>query len=140
MHCVCNVCPQGFQSLQLYTQGINACMIPGAVDLEHAMVLYQQLSLKGLKPDKKLFACLMSCAGTSGQVDLAFQLLSDMYAEGLAPTSTTCSGLIHACLCHGNLSVARKVYDLCRQQSVFPVISQFNRLMDWYAKDFRWVC
>lgn len=126
---------QGFQSLKLYTQAINACTIPGAVDLEHAMVLYQQLNLKGMKPDRKLFACLMGCAGSAGQLDVAFQLLSDMHSEGVYPSTTVCSGLIHSCLLHGNISVARKVYDLCRQQQVYPGISQFNRLMDWYAKD-----
>lgn len=128
---------QGFSSLQLYTQAISACMVPGAVDLPHAVQLYQQVSLKQFKPDKKLYACLMSLAGKAGQLDFAFQLLNDMHAEGLAPTSTICSGLVHACLQQGSLPLARKVYDLCRQQRVFPGISQFNRMMDWYAKDFR---
>lgn len=30
-----------------------------------------------------------------------------------------------------------QVYDSCRQHGVFPGLSQFNRLMDWYATSNR---
>lgn len=31
----------------------------------------------------------------------------------------------------------RKVYDFCSQRGVYPEISQFNRMMDWYTVEFR---
>jgi hypothetical protein len=37
----------------------------------------------------------------------------------------------------GNVSLARRVYDLCARQGVLPVPSQFNRLMDVYASEGR---
>ena len=36
------------------------------------------------------------------------------------------------------MALARRVYDLCAKQSVYPVPSQFNRMMDVYASEFRW--
>lgn len=79
----------------------------------------------------------MAVAGHAGYLHLAFGLMEEMTAEGLPPTSTTMSALIYACLVQGNIELARKVYDLCRARDVYPVLSQYNRLMDYYATHFR---
>ena len=36
-----------------------------------------------------------------------------------------------------DLTIMRKVYDFCSQRGVYPEISQFNRMMDWYTVEFR---
>ncbi len=36
------------------------------------------------------------------------------------------------------MALARRVYDLSAKQGVYPVPSQFNRMMDVYASEFRW--
>lgn len=47
------------------------------------------------------------------------------------------SAVMHACLEQDNVALARRVYDLCSRQGVYPVPSQFNRLMDVYASESR---
>ena len=36
-----------------------------------------------------------------------------------------------------DLTIMRKVYDFCSQRGVYPALSQFNRIMDWYTVEFR---
>lgn len=42
-------------------------------------------------------------------MQVAFDLLEDMRASGLAPSTPTCSALIYACLQNNNFAAARKV-------------------------------
>lgn len=131
--------PQGFTTeVRLYTQAMSACMLrfPGA--WERALEIYSALQRASVRPDKKFFACLIAVAGRCGRLDTAFELLTDMAAEGIRPSGTTVSAVVHACLTAGNLALARRVYDLCARQGVYPVPSQFNRMMDVYASEKRW--
>jgi hypothetical protein len=47
---------------------------------------------------------------------VAFDLLEDMRASGLTPSTPTCSSLIYACLQNNNFAAARKV-SLCQRQA-----------------------
>ncbi|KAG2495157.1 hypothetical protein HYH03_006765 [Edaphochlamys debaryana] len=123
--------------VKLYTQALSACMLPQPNAWDRAREIYSALQRGSVKPDKKFFAALMAVAGRWGRPDTALELISDMAAEGIRPSSTTVSALIHACLDVGNVAAARRVYDLCTRQGVYPVPSQFNRLMDIYASEFR---
>lgn len=93
-----------------------------------------------MRPDKKFYAALMAVAGHAGHLHLAFGLMDEMMAEGIPPSTSTMSALIGACLVQGNIELARKVYDLCRARDVYPGLSQYNRMMDYYATHFRCVC
>jgi hypothetical protein len=42
-------------------------------------------------------------------LQVAFDLLEDMRASGLTPSTPTCSSLIYACLQNNNFAAARKV-------------------------------
>lgn len=55
--------------------------------------------------------CLFVSA--AGRLDLAFEMLSDVQAEGVLPGSTVCSGLILACIKDRRFDLAQKVYDIC---------------------------
>lgn len=44
-------------------------------------------------------------------LQVAFDLLEDMRASGLTPSTPTCSALIYACLQNNNFAAARKVGD-----------------------------
>lgn len=48
-------------------------------------------------------------------MQVAFNLLEDMRASGLTPSTPTCSALIYACLQNNNFAAARKVrpYHAC---------------------------
>lgn len=50
-------------------------------------------------------------------------------------STTLANGLLYAA--HKDLGLMRKVYALCAQQGVYPEVSQFNRLMDWYTEQGR---
>ncbi|KXZ51095.1 hypothetical protein GPECTOR_14g78 [Gonium pectorale] len=129
---------KGFVSeVKLYTQALSACMLPLPGAWERALEIYAALQRASVRPDKKFFACLMAVAGRCGRLDSAFELLSEMAAEGIRPSGTSVSALIHACMDRGNLGLARRVYDLCARQGVYPVVSQYNRMMDVYASECR---
>ncbi|GLC36947.1 hypothetical protein PLESTB_000175400 [Pleodorina starrii] len=131
---------KGFQSeVKIYTQALSACMLPLPHAWERAQDIYAALqrASPAVRPDKKFFACLMAVAGRCGRLDTSFELLTEMAAEGIRPSSTTVSAIIYACLERGNLALARRVYDLCARQGVYPVLSQFNRMMDVYASECR---
>ncbi|GLI62167.1 hypothetical protein VaNZ11_004747 [Volvox africanus] len=129
---------KGFQSeVKIYTQALSACMLPLPHAWERAQDVYAALQRASVRPDKKFFACLMAVAGRCGRLDTSFELLTEMAAEGIRPSSTTISAIIYACLERGNLALARRVYDLGVRQGVYPVLSQFNRMMDVYASECR---
>ncbi|GFR52105.1 hypothetical protein Agub_g14618 [Astrephomene gubernaculifera] len=129
---------RGFTTeVKIYTQALSACMLPIPHAWERALDIYSALQRCAVRPDKKFFACLMAVAGRCGRLDTAFEVLSEMAAEGIRPSGTSVSAIMHACLNRGNVGLARRVYDLCARQGVFPVQSQFNRLMDVYAMEFR---
>eukprot|EP00198_Chlamydomonas_reinhardtii_P001964 XP_001691300.1 protein with PPR repeats [Chlamydomonas reinhardtii] len=130
---------KGFESeVKLYTQALSACMLPFPGAWDRAQAIYSALQrCTSVRPDKKFFACFMAVAGRCGRMEVVFELLTEMAAEGIRPSSTSVSGIIHACLDQGNVALARRVYDLCAKQSVYPVPSQFNRMMDVYASEFR---
>ncbi len=91
--------PQGFtHEVKLYTQAISACMVPGAYSWEGALKLYYAMQRAGVKPDKKFFACLVAVAGRTGQLEAVFELVQDMAGEGMAPSSSTASAMVYACL------------------------------------------
>lgn len=113
-------------------------MLPMPHAWERSQDIYAALQRASVRPDKKFFACLMAVAGRCGRLDISFELLTEMAAEGIRPSSTTISAIIYACLERGNLMLARRVYDLCARQGVYPVLSQLNRMMDVYASDCRW--
>ena len=81
----------------------------------------------------RLPACLPACLLTQ----VAFELLADMRASGLRPSTATCSALIYACLVNGDLPAARKVYDTLLARGVTPHISQYNALLEQYALRFQ---
>lgn len=66
-------------------------------------------------------------------MQVAFDLLEDMRATGLTPSTPTCSALIYACLQNNNFAAARKVYDTLIGRGVPPHISQYNALLEQYA-------
>lgn len=47
-------------------------------------------------PDRKFYAALIATAGMAGRLDYACLLLTNMSAEGIPPTMSTCSALVHA--------------------------------------------
>jgi hypothetical protein len=53
--------------------------------------------------DVEILLVLLVCA------QVAFNLLEDMRASGLTPSTPTCSALIYACLQNNNFAAARKV-------------------------------
>lgn len=55
--------------------------------------------------------------------------------DRLVMSTTLANGLLYAA--HKDLGLMRKVYALCAQQGVYPEVSQFNRLMDWYTEQGR---
>ncbi|MEW5300679.1 MAG: hypothetical protein WDW36_003593 [Sanguina aurantia] len=115
----------GHKAVEIYTQAISACKIPGCVDWDRALSIFtlMQVGATGCAPDKKFYAALMAVAGHAGHLHLAFGLMDEMMAEGIPPQH-----LHH---------LARKVYDLCRARDVYPGLSQYNRMMDYYATHFR---
>jgi pentatricopeptide repeat protein len=70
-------------------------------------------------------------------MQVAFDLLEDMRASGLKPSTSTCSALMYACLQNGNFAAARKVYDTLIVRGVPPHISQYNALMEQYALKYQ---
>ncbi|EFJ49645.1 hypothetical protein VOLCADRAFT_104228 [Volvox carteri f. nagariensis] len=129
---------KGFQSeVKIYTQALSACMLPLPHAWERAQDIYPAMQRASVRADKKFFACLMAVAGRCGRLDTSFELLTEMAAEGIRPSATTISAIIYACLERGNLALARRVYDLGARQKVYPVLSQFNRMMDVYASECR---
>lgn len=67
------------------------------------------------------------------RLQVAFDLIEDMRASGLKPSTASCSALIYACLQNNNFKAARKVYDTLVARSVPPHIKQYNALMEQYA-------
>ncbi|MEW5313850.1 MAG: hypothetical protein WDW38_005383 [Sanguina aurantia] len=114
---------QGHKAVEIYTQAISACKIPGCVDWDRALSIFTLMQRNRVRPDKKFYAALMAVAGHAGHLHLAFGLMDEMMAEGIPPQH-----LHH---------LARKVYDLCRARDVYPGLSQYNRMMDYYATHFR---
>lgn len=96
-------------------------MVDGAVDMKRALEIYNMMQRKGVSPDKKFYSALIGVAGKADRLDLGLELLTDMTAEGIKPSSTTCSALLYACLNNINapvsrLELGRRVYDLCAAQ------------------------
>ncbi len=111
---LCTLGVQGHEkSVELYTQAVSACKLRGAVDLDTALKIYAHMQLNQIQPDKKFFAALIATAGAAGRLDLAFEMLTDVQAEGVVPGSTVCSGLILACIKDRRFHLAQKVYNLC---------------------------
>ena len=69
----------------------------------------------------------MCHVGKAGRLERVFEMLEDMSAAGLEPGSTVISGVIHACLLCGDLTTARRAYNLSMQHNIIPVLSQYNR-------------
>jgi len=125
---------EGFtQHVELYTQAVSACKLEGNVNLEAALGVYARMQRAGVAPDATFFSALIAVAGKAGQPERALEVLTDTEAEGISMDESMCSALIYACALHKHFSLARSVYDLCAAQGVYPQVSQYNRLMDWYA-------
>ncbi|GFH18793.1 uncharacterized protein HaLaN_15654, partial [Haematococcus lacustris] len=130
------------QHVELYTTAVSACQEEngsrqGLADLDRALEVYNCMQRQGVAPDKKFFAALIAVAGKADRLHQAFEILTDVAAERLWPGATICSALIHSCLVNQQYALARQVYDLCAAKGVYPELSQFNRLMDWYAGERR---
>lgn len=95
---------------QLYTAAINACMADdGSTNFEAAFEIYATMQRHGVEPDDLLYGHLIAIAGRCRKLEVAFDLLEDMRASGLKPSTPTCSALIYACLQNNNFAAARKV-------------------------------
>ncbi|KAJ9522973.1 hypothetical protein QJQ45_023772, partial [Haematococcus lacustris] len=130
------------QHVELYTTAVSACQEEngsrqGLADLDRALEVYNCMQRQGVAPDKKFFAALIAVAGKADRLHQAFEILTDVAAERLWPGATICSALIHSCLVNQQYALARQVFDLCAAKGVYPELSQFNRLMDWYAGERR---
>jgi len=98
------------RSLQVYTAAINACMLTATdADLEAALEIYATMARNSVEPDDLVYGNLIALAGAARKLEVAFELVEDMKASGLRPSTATCSALIYACIQNGNLSAARKV-------------------------------
>lgn len=125
-------------SRELYTLAINACMkAEGGVDVDGALEIYSFMQRNHVEPDDVLYGNLIAAAGKAGRMNLALDILNDMLASNLRPGKATCSALLHACLCQGNLAVAKRVYTTLKNRGVFPSSAQYNALMAAYARAFR---
>ncbi|GAX74542.1 hypothetical protein CEUSTIGMA_g1991.t1 [Chlamydomonas eustigma] len=121
--------------VELYTQAVSACKIEGSVDLPRALDIYNAMQRAKVEPDKKFYAALMAVAGKAGRLDLALETLENFASEGLLLTTTVDNALIYAA--QRDLTLMRKVYDQSARHGVYPEISQYNRMLDWYATQSR---
>uniref|UniRef100_A0A383VR28 PROP1-like PPR domain-containing protein n=1 Tax=Tetradesmus obliquus TaxID=3088 RepID=A0A383VR28_TETOB len=117
-------------SVQLYTAAINACMANDGTNFEAAFEIYAAMQRNGVEPDDLLYGHLIALAGRCRKLEVAFDLIEDMRASGLKPSTPTCSALMYACLQNNNFAAARKVYDTLIARGVPPHISQYNALME----------
>jgi pentatricopeptide repeat protein len=98
------------RSIQVYTAAVNACMLNGTdADLRAALDIYATMTRAGVEPDDLLYGSLIALAGAARKLEVAFELVEDMNASGLRPSTATCSALMYACIQNGNTAAARKV-------------------------------
>ena len=97
-------------SVQVYTAAINACMLGASeADLEAALDIYATMTRNSVEPDDLVYGNLIALAGAARKLEVAFEMIEDMRASGLRPSTATCSALIYACIQNGNMAAARKV-------------------------------
>jgi leucine-rich PPR motif-containing protein len=98
------------RSIQVYTAAINACMLAATdADLEAALEIYATMTRHAVEPDDLVYGNLIALAGAARKLEVAFEIVEDMRASGLKPSTATCSALIYACIQNGNIPAARKV-------------------------------
>lgn len=125
------------RSCKLYTAAINACMVGDSADIDAALEIHSRMQASGVEADDLLYGNLIAVAGKAGRFNLAFDILNDMLAGGVAPGQATCSALIFACLKHGSLAAVKRVYSTLKSRGVYPSAAQYNALMEQYARNFR---
>jgi hypothetical protein len=69
-------------------------------------------------------------------VQVAFNLLEDMRASGLTPSTPTCSALIYACLQNNNFAAARKVGKAAHQKDLQQLLE--GSCMQCFAWAVEW--
>lgn len=127
---------KGFgDKVEIYTAALSACKIEGSVDLPRALEIHSLLERSRVAPDKKFYAALVAVAGKASRMDLALEAVNDYVAEGMPLSTTLVNALIYAA--QNDLALMRRIYDYSITQEVYPEISQYNRMLDWYASQAR---